>query len=468
MKKLSRKQLPLYALSGFGLNLLNTVLTIYLVDALQTSNIAPENWAKWTFAEKTIVYVLVFSILKFLAQLIDGIIDIPFAALTDRLKSKWGKRRPIIFIGAILTLLFYVLACFPISVEEFSVLNSIYFGIVLIFFYSSYTLTYVTYYGTYSEVCENENDRFYISNWKAFIDTIQYALAYALIPLIINGTPDGVGLQQVALWLSPLGLLMFISVFMIKERSTLPEDVKAYKEAHPDEVEEVKDDDVPILESIKYTIKDKAFVSWLILLAVFFFGLQMFLSGQNVLCLGAMGLNAGEMAIINSAAFGPVPLMIWIYRKIMKKKGFRFAFQTALASFALCMITFSFAYEPWVASKTVRIILGAIAGTIGSYGIGAFFSAPYLVPAQAAADDLARTGKSHPSMYFAVQGLATATAGALSTGLIWPNLREVVTATEPYLGGHIMTYIVAVTSIIAIFVAFVLPKSYDQLGKEQK
>ncbi len=466
MKKLSRKQLPLYALSGFGLNLLNTILTIYLVDALQTTNIDPANWAKWTFAEKTIVYVLVFSILKFLAQLIDGIIDIPFAALTDRLKSKWGKRRPVIFVGAILTMIFYVLACFPIATEEYSVLNAIYYGFVLIFFYSSYTLTYVTYYGTYSEVCENEKDRFYISNWKAFIDTVQYALAYALIPLVINSMPGGIGLKEVALWMTPLGLLMFVSVFMIKERSTLPEDVKAWKEAHPDEVEDNVDDDVPIKESIIYTAKNKAFVRWLILLAVFFFGLQMFLSGQNVLCLGAMKLNGGEMAIINSAAFGPVPLMIWIYRKIMKKKGFRFAFQCALASFALAMITFSVAYEPWIASKTIRIVIGAIGGTIGSFGIGAFFSAPYLVPAQAAAEDLAATGKSHPSMYFAVQGLATAAAGALSTGLIWPNLREVVTTAEPYLGGHLMTYIVAVTSIIAIFVAFALPKSYDELGKE--
>ena len=40
MKKLKRKQLPLYALAGFGPNLINTIITIYLVDALQKTGFA--------------------------------------------------------------------------------------------------------------------------------------------------------------------------------------------------------------------------------------------------------------------------------------------------------------------------------------------------------------------------------------------------------------------------------------------
>lgn len=460
MKKLSRRQLPWYALAGFGPNMLNTVITIYLVDALQKTGFVV-NSESWTFADKTIISVFLFSILKFIAQCVDGIIDVPFAALTDNLKTRWGKRRPAMLIGLVPMMASYLLFCFPPSLEENSVTNSIYFGLLLLVFYAAYTLAMVTYYGTYSEVTANENDRFYLSNWKAFIDTVQYALAYALIPVFVGMS---INIRNIALVLAPLCLTMVLAFALLKERSTRPQDVARYAEVEGEEAQPAEQD-VPILESIRLTAKNKDFIAWLVLLAMFFFGLQMFLSGQNVLASGPMGLEGWQIAVINSAAFGPVPLTLWIYRKVMKKKGFRFGFQTALASFAISMLIFSVAYVKWIPSQMIRLIIGATGATVGSYGIGAFLSAPYLVPSQMAADDYEKTGKSHPSMYFAIQGLFTALVGALSTGLVWPNLRNVVYNGNDLFGAHLMPYIATVACIIAIFVAFKLPDSYNKLGR---
>lgn len=457
MKKLKRKQLPLYALAGFGPNLINTIITIYLVDALQKTGFVVDS-EYWTFANKTIIAVVLFSVLKFIAQFVDGIIDVPFAALTDNLKSKWGKRRPVMLVGLIPMLLSYVLFCFPISMEENSVVNSIWCGVLLLIFYSAYTLTMVTYYGTYAEVTENDTDRFYLSNWKAFIDTIQYALAYALIPVFIGLK---INIKFIGLVCAPLAFTLLIAIFQLKENSTIPGAEKKYPDAPGGDEEEI-----PIMESIRLTAGNKDFLSWLAVLAIFFFGLQMFLSGQNVLASGPMGLNGWQISIMNTAAFAPVPIMLFFYRKVMKKKGFRFAFQTALAAFGIAMLTFSFAYVKWVPSTTARLVMGAIGGTIGSYGIGAFFSAPYLVPSQLAAVEMQKTGKSHPSMYFAIQGLFTAVIGAVSTGLVWPNLRNIVVGGNEVFGAHLMPYIAAAACLAAIFVAFRLSAMYNELGKE--
>ena len=459
MKKLKRRQLPLYAIAGFGPNLINTVLTIYLVDALQTAGFG-ENIEFWTFENKTIIAVLLFSVLKFISQLVDGIIDVPFAALTDNLKSKWGKRRPVMLIGTIPMLLSYVAFCFPVSHAENSAANSIYFGLLLLIFFSAYTLTMVTYYGTYAEVTENDSDRFYLSDWKAFIDTIQYALAYALIPVFIGMK---INIKAVGLACAPLTLTILIAIFQVKENSTLPGAEKKYPEAPGSEEEEI-----PILESIRLTFKNKNFLPWIAVLAIFFFGLQMFLSGQNVLASGPMGLNGWQIAVINTAAFAPVPIMLVIYRAIMKKKGFRFAFQTALAAFAFAMLTFSVAYVEWIPSVWARLGIAAGGGTVASYGIGAFLSAPYLVPSQLAAKEAEESGKNHSAMYFAIQGLFTACVGALSTGLIWPNLRNISVNGNSLFGAHLMPYIAAGASIAAIFVAFCMPKMYTELGKEEK
>lgn len=460
MKHLKKKQLPLFAIAGFGPNLLNTIIAIYLVDALQKTGFVV-NSEYWTFADKTIVAVGLFSVLKFISQVVDGIIDVPFAALTDNLKSKWGKRRPVILGGLIPLILSYVAFCFPISMQENSVANAIYCGLLLLIFYSAYTMTMVTYYGTYSEVTESDADRFYLSDWKAFIDTIQYALAYALIPVFIG---FGVNIKTIGLLCAPLALTMLIALFQIKENSTIPGAPKKYPDAPGADEEEI-----PIFQSIKLTFQNKNFIAWVIVLAIFFFGLQMFLSGQNVLASGPMGLNGWQTAIVNSAAFAPVPLMLILYRAVMKKHGFRFAFQTALIAFGVAMLTFAVAYVEWFPGDNmtyVRLAIAATGATIGSYGIGAFFAAPYLVPSQLAAVEQKQTGKSHPSMYFAVQGLFTAGVGALSTGLIWPNLRNITMGENTVFGAHLMTYISAAACFLAVIAAIFMPKMYTQLGRK--
>ena len=179
MKKIARKKLPLYAIAGFGPGMINLIIAAYLVDALSTAGFN-NNIEMWTYANKTLVMTAFFSVLVLIAKLIDGLADIPLAALTDNFKSKWGKRRPSIIIGFIPMVISYILFCFPLSNADHSLINTIWFGVLLIIFYSSYTLTMVTYYGTYSEVTKNQEDRVYLSNWKAFFDTIQYALGYAV------------------------------------------------------------------------------------------------------------------------------------------------------------------------------------------------------------------------------------------------------------------------------------------------
>jgi hypothetical protein len=183
-----------------------------------------------------------------------------------------------------------------------------------------------------------------------------------------------------------------------------------------------------------------------------------------------MGLNGWQIAILNTSAFAPVPITLWIYRKVMKRRGFRFAFQTALGAFAVAMLSFYVAYVEWFPGSDlqwVRLAIGATGGTIGSYGIGAFFSAPYIIPAQMAAEELKATGKSHPSMYFAMQGFFNAIVAAISTSVVWFYLRPWQPFGEPFGGVHLMPIIVTLACILSIILAYFLPKSFNQLGRDK-
>lgn len=459
MKKLKRWQIPLFAFASFGPCMLSTIISVYLVDALQTAGFGA-NLEQWTFAGKTIVAVGLFSIMKAISSLMDGLVEVPVATLVQNLKTPWGKRRPAILVGTVVMTLAYVLFCFPVSYEENSVANSIWCGVLLTVFVSFFTLAINALFGTYAEITANDNDRLFLTNIKAAFDTIQYSIAYALIPVFIG---FGINIRMIGLFMAPLALTMLLAVFLIKENSSMPGAVAKYGDNAGEAVEEKP---IGVKEGLQMTLGNPAFRAWLIIHGCFNLGLQMFLSGQNVLISGPMGLNGFQIAIINTTAFAPVPIMLIIYRKVMAKKGYRFAFQTALASFVLGMLCMCLAYVRWFPDATTRLILGATGGVISSYGIGAFFSAPTAMPTQIAAEEKKRTGRSHPSMYFAVQGIVNSLVSAIGPGLIWVNLRNVSLNGNDLFGTHAMTYIVMIFCVLAILACNLLPKEYDQLGRK--
>ena len=64
------------------------------------------------------------------------------------------------------------------------------------------------------------------------------------------------------------------------------------------------------------------------------------------------------------------------------------------------------------------IMVGIIAGGIGSFSIGVFFTIPYAFPAQIAATDAKETGKDRAGMFFAVQGVINQFVGSLAGSVL--------------------------------------------------
>lgn len=444
MKKLKgKKQILLYAISGLGVNMLNLIVGTYLCDALMVEGFSA-NVENWTYFNKTLVVAGVWSIMILVAKILDGVIDLPFAAWTDNLKTKWGKRRPAILIGLIPMVIAYILFLFPLDKGGESLLNTIYLGVILCIFYSFYTLTMVTYYATFSEIVENDRDRVFLSNCKSVFDVVYFVLGYALIPVLIGSA----NIRIIAFIFLPLVLTMLIPLFMIKEKSTLDKDMP--------EQEKVKM--VGIVESVKYAAKNKSFMIWMGIYAVMQFGVQMFLSGQNVYLSGVAEFQGWQVTVLNALSFAPVPFTLILYNKIINKKGFRVAFRFTLAMFTLGMCVMTFTNKNWVSDGTVRFIIGIIASLICSFAIGSFFSIGYIVPSFLANKEEKETGVSHPAMYFAIQGLVGGVATGISTGLIWVNLKD---SGNTYLMG----IIVALGCIATLALTLFMPKSLNDVGK---
>ena len=112
------------------------------------------------------------------------------------------------------------------------------------------------------------------------------------------------------------------------------------------------------------------------------------------------------------------------------------------------------------------MILGMVCGVCSSFSIGAMFAVAYSIPSQLAADDEKRTGRSHAAMYFAVQGLFSGIASGIGGTALLTLLKK--TELWEHKSTFYITVAAAIAALIAFGLAFLLPKSISQLGREKK
>ena len=472
-----------YAMTGLGPNLLMVLMGAYFTDAINPAALPSGSLQASSFAVSGISLIMpaIFSVLWMCAKLFDGIIDIPMASITDNLKTKWGKRRPPIAICFLPMVISYALCWIPIS-QTNQLANTIWISILSFIFFTTYTMCLISFYGSLSTVCVDEKQRTRVSSYKAFFDTISYCLVYALVPLLIQIL--NVHIDKFVLMMLPMMLTMIIPLFMIKEGKKFEK--KAIEEGYdiaPIESEKK----VGIKESIKSTFTNKPFMSWCIVNCCAFFGLQLFLVSMNTLVLTGMGLTNSHMAIINTCAFAPVPVMLYLFNKIKNKKGMRFTIQLCLLSFAVCILTFFLGSSFLLGEGNIglKLIIGALGGVFGSLGISSFFMVPYVIPSQIAAIEEKVTGKNITAMYFAANAVLTSITGSIAGALIYENIKMIffekgtlnfvwaenamiaatklgISSSNVYnLAVLIVPFIVSLFCVVGFLLAFRMPKNYS-------
>lgn len=432
---MKKGKLILYACAGLGVNMLGIIVGSYLCSALLVGGF-DKNVDKWTYLNKDLVVAGLWATLAFIAKVIDGLIDIPFSHFTDNLRTRWGRRKPSLVIGFVPMIIAYLLFLVPLQ-QHAGYLNTIWFALLLCVFYSTYTLTMITYYATFSEIAKNEQEISLLSNAKSVCDVVYFSLGFALVPAFVS---MGMNIRIVALIFLPLSLTMLIPFFLLKEQpmEKLP---KLPKSERP-----------TVVKSFAFVLKDKPFILWLCVLAVMNAGLQLFLSGINEF-FSTMNLN---MTFIMASCFVPVPLTILLYNKVVKKRGLGFGFRYILAVFSVGMtLMFLCPYLP----EKLRFVYAIFCALIVSVSIGAFFSVTYSVPSFCAARRR-KENEASSSMYFAIQGLFEAVSAGLGASVILVSMKQ--TGTIPF-----MTVVVAACCMAAFGLSFLLPKNITRLGKEE-
>jgi len=405
MKHLKKWQEPIYAIGGFGPGFIYQVMLTYLLYFYRP--------AQERVAAGAVIFAPVagYAAAMLVARILDGVVDIPIATWTDNMRSRWGRRRPLMLIGFIPMVITFILLWYPpLTGESLGPDghwgNAVYVAVMSSLFFFFYTLIVVPYLAALSELVPDENSRVRVASWQTFFNTAGYVLTFVVAPILF----DKFGIQTTALLLLPSTLSFIGPLLVIKEAPSGGSTKLAGAGSTP---EQPASSDVPLWQSVKMTLGNRTFRIYMLSVATFFFGLQFFLGGIAFMAADMMGLSDTQLGMMNAAVFAPVPLALILFNLLNRRKGAKWSFRLALVIFAGVMLLYPLAWTR-LGLPVPPMALGIIYGVISSFSVGVFFTIPYAFPAQIAAIEAAQTGKDRAGMYFAVQGLINQFVGSLA------------------------------------------------------
>jgi len=304
--------------------------------------------------------ILLVSLGFLLWSIWDAINDPIIGVFSDRTQTKWGRRRPWIFLAMIPLSIVMILLWSPPTGNEITIF--IYFIIMLIIFDLVFTTYTVNFNALWPEMFLTVEDRSSIGVWRNIFTILGLAIAYLVPEFIIEDIANTQGLPQTSGQFLLNGVIAAIIVLitiliMLKfgsfERKEFSKDVESAPSWK---------------ESYKITFKNKAFMIYCVIaLAVFivyailppmvpFFAVFV-IEMEDPGFLMFVGLLVGALS---------APLWMWL----RKKWGVRKSYITALIYWACSLLLFMMAFDEFTGYLFTAIMGVGLGGTLYLYDQG--------------------------------------------------------------------------------------------------
>jgi glycoside/pentoside/hexuronide:cation symporter, GPH family len=344
----------------------------------------------------------------------DAFTDPVMGNISDNTRTRWGRRRPYIVVGAILTGLFLPVM-YWMPVEWASGLSDTWkqrfmFGWLLmsgILLYTAFTVWAMPYYSLQLELTPDYNERTSIGAYRAFFQKIIglasgwfLALATSSYFSKPDGTPDVFnGMRYVGILIG--GLIVCLGVLpglFTKERYYTTTAARQKSQ--------------PLLTSLKQTLTNKPFLILILIVMTQIFGMAMpntlgsYLNLYYV-CGGDLKLSAKYAGIVNTAMFVPallaIPFCTWFSARYGKRMMLYLVTATTAAGY-LSVYVFYVPGVPWL-----MVFPAILKGTIAT---GLWMIAPSMQADVADYDEL-RTGLRREGSFSSVFSWSTKLAWTL-------------------------------------------------------
>ncbi len=427
-EKLSTKRKLMYGAGDIGFSLTSTIMGVYfLFFMIEVVGLRPA----------------VAAIPILIGKIWDFVNDPIFGHLSDRTRTRWGRRRPYLLFGAIPLAFTFTMLWYKPGFESAGALVA-YYSIAYIIFEASATMLYMPYFALTPELTSDYDERTSLTSYRMFFSILGSLLAFT-VPAIIVGEFVPANASKVLLMGAIFGLVsalpMFLTFFGTKEREDLVDLKKP-----------------TLLESIRSVWKNVPFR----------YGLGIFLATwisvdilQSSLLFFVKFVVQREpeneiiMATIFVIAMFALPIWNWVSNRWSK----RYAYMIGIAFWAVVQMTL-INLTP-TSPLTLLLILCAMAGI----GVAAAHVLPWAILPDAIEWYEFKTGERHEGIFYSFTTLARKITSAGTVPLIGLVLE--LTGYEPNLAQQsaeavrgikmVIGPIPAILLCVGIFIAYKYP-----------
>ena len=391
-KKLSTGKVWCFAVGQFGWSVLAALISSWLVNYYQP-DLATQQAGQPIFIPQGLAILGVLTILGAITafgRIFDAVTDPLIASLSDRCKSKDGRRIPFMRVAAVP----FALSCiftFWSPVNGNSWINAGFLFLMLMLFYLFMTMYCTPYNALIPELGSDQRTRMNISTAISFTYIAGMAVAYT-VP-VIQGMLEAhmsstTALRVTITMIALIGMVcMFVPVFTIRE--------KDYVTAAPS--------DAGAMRSLAATFRNKDFRVFVASDIAYFLGITMFQTALPFFVTTLLQLDE-SMSTVYFVLMTALSVLFYVpVNKLTPKFG-----KKKLILFAFCVFTLSFLYTAFFGSRLPipPAVQGYILCAVAAPAMAIFGILPQAVVADIAEYDSLETHENRSGMFYAARTFA--------------------------------------------------------------
>ena len=318
-----------------------------------------------------------YSLVLFIYTFVDAIDNPVYGFLSDRTRTKWGRRRPWLIIGAqLLVLCFILFYNIPSFVESEKGMLFIYMLLMYILTGTLDSLVNANYGALFPELFQSDSERAKTNGIRQICQLFAMAISIALTPMIT----EKIGYRKTSLIYGILAVAVMMYSFIGCKESTNYEELEKPR----------------LLDSIIALIKNPHF--WIFGLAGAFYSAAFALISQALpfYVKYNLGLGGSSTTIMLGIVLGVAVIGIVIWSRISKKVAVMKIWRTGFIIMAIGFIPLYFA-------KTLPVAV-VIAGIMG-FGIAACLTTMDCIGAKIVDDDYQRNGIKREGIINSLMGV---------------------------------------------------------------
>ena len=405
-KRLSKKQMIIFALGQFGWSLLGGIISAWLVTYFLPTGTEVDNGAIPYIIPGLAIggFLTVIGLITALSRVFDAVSDPLIASLSDRSKNKRGRRIPFMQVAAIPFAVVTVLL-FTIDFGRYDGgtgwANILWVSVMIVLFYLFMTMYCTPYNALISEFGQNQEDRMFISTAISF--TYLFGTLFAYIPFVLAEPLRNAGLSYAwsyrvcfIVLASVACVAMLLPTFLLKETDFI----------------DPKPSNENVFKSLTATFKNKDFRVFSGSDIMYWVGLTMFQTGLPYFVKVSMGLKEGMVIVFMGGMSVLAAVFYPFVTKLVKKFGKKKLVIAGFLGLALCYAIAAISSIPGVCppeqsgGNALSWVFGVAIMVISALPMALLGIIPQSIVADVAEAEAKTTGQNREGMFFAARTFA--------------------------------------------------------------